>query len=227
MRHKGIKVVLVSSAVVLIVIVLIVLAERQFRGSETPVGTETVHSDAEVTRETKKELEPDPFLSSGAVTVNYLTVNEYSRPGTKLRNVNAIVIHYVGNPGTTAAQNRSYFEGLKDGHGTSASSHYIVGLDGEIIQCVPLDEISYASNERNGDTIAIECCHPDETGKFNPATYDSLIKLTAALCKTYGLSPDTDIIRHYDITGKRCPLYFVSNEDEWYGFKLAVQTQMQ
>lgn len=227
MRHKGIKVVLVSSAVVLIVIVLIVLAERQFRGSETSAGTETVHSDGEVTRETEKKLEPDPFLSSDAVTVNYLTVNDYSRPGAKLRNVNAIVIHYVGNPGTTADQNRSYFEGLKDGHGTSASSHYIVGLDGEIIQCVPLDEISYASNERNGDTIAIECCHPDETGKFNAATYDSLIKLTAALCKTYGLSPDTDIIRHYDITGKRCPRYFVDNEDEWYGFKLAVQTQMQ
>lgn len=227
MGYKGIKVILVSSAVVLIVIVLIVLAERQFKGGKIAAGSETTHSYAETTQESEKQLEPDPFLSSDAVKVDYLTVNGYSRPGDKLRNVNAIVIHYVGNPGTTAAQNRSYFEGLKDGHGTSASSHYIIGLEGEIIQCVPLDEISYASNNRNGDTIAIECCHPDDTGKFNAATYDSLVKLTAALCKTYGLSPDEDIIRHYDITGKRCPLYFVDNEDEWYGFKLAVQTQMQ
>ncbi len=227
MRYKGIKVILVSSVVVLIVIVLILLAEKQFGGRPISAGTETSQSEETVMKETKRELKPDPFLSSGEVTVDYLTVNEYSRPGDKLRNVNAIVIHYVGNPGTTAAQNRSYFEGLKDGHGTSASSHYIVGLEGEIIQCVPLDEISYASNERNGDTIAIECCHPDETGKFNAATYDSLVKLTAALCNTYGLSPDEDIIRHYDITGKRCPLYFVSNEEEWYGFKLSVQTAMQ
>lgn len=227
MRYKGIKVILVSSAVVLIVIVLILLAEKQFRGREITAGTETLASGDNVSQETQKKREPDAFLSSAAVTVNYLTVNEYSRPGNKLRNVNAIVIHYVGNPGTTAAQNRSYFEGLKDGHGTSASSHYIVGLEGEIIQCVPLDEISYASNERNGDTISIECCHPDETGQFNAATYDSLVKLTAALCNTYGLSPDKDIIRHYDITGKKCPLYFVDNEEEWYGFKLSVQAAMQ
>lgn len=225
MRYKGIKVILVSSTVVLIVIVLILLAERQFGGREISAGVETSRSEETVTSETKRG--PDPFLSSGRVTVNYLTVNEYSRPGDKLRNVNAIVIHYVGNPGTTADQNRSYFEGLKDGHGTSASSHYIVGLEGEIIQCVPLDEISYASNERNVDTIAIECCHPDETGQFNAATYDSLVKLTAALCNTYGLSPDKDIIRHYDITGKKCPLYFVDNEEEWYGFKLSVQAAMQ
>lgn len=225
MRYKGIKVILVSSVVVLIVIVLILLAEKQFGGREISAGVETSQSEETVVSETKRG--PDPFLSSGEVTVDYLTVNEYSRPGDRLRKVNAIVIHYVGNPGTTAAQNRSYFEGLKDGHGTSASSHYIVGLDGEIIQCVPLDEISYASNERNGDTVAIECCHPDETGKFNAATYDSLVKLTAALCNTYGLSPDKDIIRHYDITGKMCPLYFVINEEEWYGFKLSVQTAMQ
>lgn len=226
MRYKGFKVILVSSAVVLIIIVLIVLAERQFRGGNTNVGGEPTQTDISVTQETKPPMR-DPFLDGDGITVNYLTVNEYSRPGDRLGSVNAIVIHYVGNPGTTAAQNRSYFEGLKDGHGTSASSHYIVGLDGEIIQCVPLDEISYASNERNRDTIAIECCHPDATGKFNAATYASLVKLTAALCNTYGLSPDTDIIRHYDITGKKCPLYFVDNEDEWYGFKLSVRMAMQ
>ena len=30
-------------------------------------------------------------------------------------------------------------------------------------------------------TISIETCHPDETGKYTEATYDSLVKLTAAL----------------------------------------------
>lgn len=217
---------MVSSAVVLIVIVLIVLAEKQFRSAQISAGKEDVPSSGDsVTQESSRGA--DPFLSGDGITVDYLTVNDYSRPGDKLKKVNAIVIHYVGNPGTTAAQNRSYFEGLKDGHGASASSHYIVGLDGEIIQCVPLDEISYASNDRNRDTIAIECCHPDEEGRFNAATYDSLVRLTAALCNTYGLSPDTDIIRHYDVTGKKCPMYYVDHEDEWYGFKLSVETAMQ
>ena len=142
------------------------------------------------------------------------------------KEVNAIVVHYVGNPGTTAAQNRSYFENLKDTHATSASSHYIIGLEGEIIQCVPLNEISYASNNRNKDTIAIECCHPDETGQFTTATYKSLVKLVAALCRTYDLDPETGIIRHYDVTGKYCPLYYVNHEDEWYGFKLDVKAEL-
>ncbi len=225
MRYKGFKVVFVSSAVVLIVIVLIMLAQRQFGGK--PAGAEmTLTEDGEGSAATRENRKPDAFLTGDAITEDYLTPNEYSRPGDKLKKVNAIVIHYVGNPGTTAAQNRSYFEGLKDGHGTSASSHYIVGLDGEIIQCIPLDEISYASNNRNGDTIAIECCHPDATGEFTAATYEALVRLTAALCNTYGLSPDDGVIRHYDITGKKCPLYYVDNEDEWYGFKLSVKTAM-
>ena len=75
-----------------------------------------------------------------------------------------IVLHYTANPGATAKQNRDYFEGLKDTHLTKASSHFIVGLDGEIVQCIPTWEVAYASNNRNGDTVSIECCHPDESG---------------------------------------------------------------
>ena len=137
-----------------------------------------------------------------------------------------MVIHYVGNPGTTAAQNRSYFENIIETGEAYVSSHFIVGLDGEIIQCVPLDEISYASNERNDDTIAVESCHTDETGAYNKATYESLVKLTAYLCILYNLNPDKDIIRHYDVTGKECPKYFVDYENEWNLFKAQVKRQM-
>ena len=99
----------------------------------------------------------------------------------------------------------------------SVSSHFIIGLDGEIIQCIPLNEMAYASNNRNRDTISIECCHPDESGKFNKETYDSLVKLVRALMKTYHLQSQ-DVIRHYDVTGKICPKYFVEHEDQWKEF---------
>lgn len=65
------------------------------------------------------------------VKEDLLPVNEYSRCGDKLKRVNAVVIHYVGNPNTTARQNRSYFENLATSGETSASSNLIVGLDGE------------------------------------------------------------------------------------------------
>ena len=152
------------------------------------------------------------------VTEELLTVNEYSRPGLTLSKVNGVVVHYTANPGTSAENNRSYFEGLKDSGATYASSHYIIDLDGEIIQCIPLTEQAYASNDRNSDTIAIECCHPDETGQFTHATYDELVHLTAWLMGQYDLKID-DVIRHYDVSGKECPKYFVDNPDEWEKFK--------
>lgn len=151
------------------------------------------------------------------VTEMFLTKNPYSRPGTALKKVKGVVIHYTANPGTDAEANRSYFENLKDSGTASVSSHYIIGLDGKIIQCIPLDEVAYASNNRNEDTISIECCHNDKTGKFTKKTLDSLIKLTAWLCGEYNLKQD-DILRHYDVTGKDCPRYFVKHEDEWNKF---------
>lgn len=220
MRRK-LKVLFIGTIIIISIIGIIVAAEKILEKNNT--GIKEIIDNIAQKEETTTE---DPFLLSDEVIKNYLTPNEYSRPGKELKEVNAIVVHYVGNPGTTAAQNRSYFENLKDTHATSASSHYIIGMEGEIIQCVPLNEISYASNNRNKDTIAIECCHPDETGQFTTATYKSLVKLVAALCRTYDLDPETGIIRHYDVTGKYCPLYYVNHEDEWYGFKLDVKAEL-
>ena len=85
--------------------------------------------------------------------VELLTPNPYSRPETGTSRIRNIVIHYTANPGATAQQNRDYFEGLKDTHLTQASSHFIVGLEGEIVQCIPTWEVAYASNSRNGDIL--------------------------------------------------------------------------
>lgn len=143
-----------------------------------------------------------------------------------MEKVNGIVIHYTANPGTTAVQNNSYFESLKETHKTSASAHFVVGIEGEIIQCIPTSEISYASNERNGDTISIECCHKEKDGKFTQDTYDSLVHLTAFLMTKYDLK-SSQVIRHYDVTGKKCPLYFVEHEDKWVQFKKDLDTYIE
>lgn len=148
------------------------------------------------------------------IDVQILSEDSNSRTGAKLSGVRDIAIHYVGNPGTTAQQNRDYFAQPD----TTVNSHFVVGLDGEVIQCIPLDEKSSATNERNVDTISIEVCHPDETGEFTRESYDALVKLTAWLCDRFGIGRD-HVIRHYDVTGKLCPLYFVEHEDAWEQFK--------
>lgn len=143
----------------------------------------------------------------------FIRIGGPSRRGTSLKAFNDVVIHYVGNPATTAKQNRNYF----DNPNSNVSAHFVVGLNGEIIQCLPLNEISAASNHRNADTVSIEVCHPDDTGKFNEATYNSLVKLTAWLLDVGGLESNR-VIRHYDVTGKECPRYYVRNPEEWETF---------
>ena len=163
---------------------------------------------------------PSPAEAEAAlpdyITRDLLEINPWSRPGEALKKVRGIVLHYVGNPGSTAQANRNYFASLADGElETYASSHFIVGLEGEVIQCVPLTEIAYASNSRNGDTISIEVCHPDETGEYGPAARRRAVELTAWLCRAFRLDPEEDVIRHYDVTGKRCPLYYVDHPEAW------------
>ena len=157
------------------------------------------------------------------ITEMFLTPNKYSRPGIKLEKVTKIAVHYVGNPRSTAKNNRDYFENLKDTHERYVSAHFVIGLEGEIVQCIPLDEWSYCTNQVNGYSISIECCHPDSTGKFNKETEDSLVELCAFLCKKFGLSAD-DVIRHYDVTGKHCPLWYVSHPEDFKAFKERVRT---
>lgn len=166
-----------------------------------------------------RETPEDPGVSNLPewVTVDLLPENPYSRPGTLLERVNGVVIHYVGNSNTSAKANHGYFESLAETGETYASSHFLVGLEGEVLLNVPLDEIAYCSNRRNDDTISIECCHPDDTGKFTPETYQSLLELTRWLMETYRLDT-TQVIRHYDVTGKECPRYFVQHPDEWEKF---------
>lgn len=157
----------------------------------------------------------------------YLTVSNYNRPGARRDRTTAVACHYIGNPGTSAQANRNYFENLRITHTTKASCHYIIGLSGEIIQLIPEEEVSWCTNQANSYTISIEACHPDATGKFNQATYDSYVALCADICKRWGLDPQNGgLIRHYDVTGKICPKWFVDHLEAWEQFKADVTAAM-
>ena len=164
---------------------------------------------------------------------NYLTVNQYSRPKIAIKAVKGVVIHWVANPNSSAQANRNYFEGLKvgkknnNGGMTYASAHYIVGLDGEIIACIPENEMAYHASSANGTHLGIEVCHKDWEGQFTTPTYEALIELVADICKRYKLNPLTDIIRHYDVTGKNCPKYYVSHNEEWIRLKNDINKRLE
>lgn len=179
-----------------------------------------------------------------------LDPNPYSRPQRKIEKVKGIVIHWVANPNTSALANRNYFNNLpsineknkKEGNAeVYASAHYIIGLEGEIIQCIPDSEMAYhagsntytqnalnrLSSYPNNCTIAIECCHIDWDGRMTDKTYASLVRLAAHKLKQYNLTVE-DLWRHYDIVGwKDCHRWFVRNPSEWTKFKSDVAQMME
>jgi N-acetylmuramoyl-L-alanine amidase len=169
-----------------------------------------------------------------------LTKNIFSRPGKALTEVRGIVLHWVANPGTSALANRNYFENLsKQSTGDSAaryaSAHFIIGIDGEIIQCVPTSEMAYHVGAKiykpdaisalghypNNCTLGIELCHPDATGAFTKATLGAAVELCKTLAAQFNLY-QCNFWTHYEITGKLCPKWFVEHPDDFHFFKTQV-----
>lgn len=177
------------------------------RGGETAYAGSTIKQDLDLTE-------------------YFLTPNQFSRPQNELKEVKGIVIHYVSNAGATATEVRNYFEGLQNGtQKTAESSHFIIGLDGEIVQCIPLGEVACASGSRNSDTISIEFCHPRIDGEPGAQTYQAMVRLTAYLCKEYNLGTDA-VLRHFDINQESCPKYFAEQEGKWAAFLAEVKTML-
>ncbi|MCI7274803.1 MAG: peptidoglycan recognition family protein [Lachnospiraceae bacterium] len=247
-RQHTIAAVLFLLVVIALVVMVMVMKETPssaasdaLRGESRPpiIQNETENeseseseSETETEQETKSEFEIGNELLRSIqdklpdwITQDFIPVNEYSRPGLALGKINNIVVHYVGNPGTTAEANLGYFKTLANTSvntsGTKASSNFVVGLEGEVLQCMPIYEEAYCSNNRNSDTLSIEVCHPDAEGKFNSATYASVTRLCAYLCNELGLT-ENDLIRHYDVTGKQCPKYYVLHPEAWDQFKADV-----
>ncbi|MDD2970986.1 MAG: peptidoglycan recognition family protein [Lachnospiraceae bacterium] len=207
---------IIITSIVIMLILCVILVRKIWNLQRTQ---EAVTKVEDLFTPRKKVVRPD-------IVEDYLDINEYSRPGEALGRVNNIFVHYTANPGTTAKQNRNYFEGLAESGETSASAHFVIGYDGEIIQCIPLQEVGYAVVEHNYDSVSIECCYLDEDGHFTDATYQSLLHLTTWLMGQYHLTAD-DVLRHYDASGKLCPKYYVENENAWTAFKADLENYIE
>ena len=164
---------------------------------------------------------------------DFLTINEYSRPGRKLNEVLGVVLHWTANTYANAKETRDYFESKKAGMGGYASAHYIIDKNGLIVAAVPEYEVAYhagssqrdpasgefytdearrrfgkyasENNSPNNCTIGVELCPIDAAGNFSDATIGAAIELCADILKRYNL-PVTALTTHHDVVGwKDCP----------------------
>jgi len=168
----------------------------------------------------------DALLTMGA---------SHGRTGRAI-NPRGIVVHSVAIPGSSAIANRNYFENGSNGRGDS--SHYIVGLQGEVIRCIPEAEsaqhagavrsTAYLEQAKINNSVyfSIEACYPNVDGKFSDITNLRLIELCADICVRFGFDPHKCLFTHNQVTGKPCPLYFVNHPEDWTAFKLEVQNMI-
>ena len=111
-----------------------------------------------------------PTITDLLLTPNYVRPGG-NRPGTPLA-PQGVTVHRTGTPGATARNVRNYFDTIRPGNESSA--HYVVDPTGEIIRCIPEDEVAWhAGPAANGRDIGIETCEP-----LTGAAYDSTVWLT-------------------------------------------------
>lgn len=155
----------------------------------------------------------------------------------KLSDIKFIVVHYTGNDGDTDEANAKYFQE----HIVNASAHYFVD-DDSITQSVPDDYVAWSVGGKkypstkggtfhgkctNSNSISVELCDCKKNGKydFTEATVKNAVDIVKLLMKKYSV-PIDNVIRHYDVTGKRCPEPFIANKKEWLKFKESVADEM-
>lgn len=147
--------------------------------------------------------------------------SNYSATNRAVSAVRYLVIHYTGNNGDTAKNNAEYFSRESIG----ASAHYFVDPQ-SIWRSVPDKHTAWHCGAksykhaacRNANSIGIEICILDKQGKIRQESIDHAATLTRELMKKYGV-PVSNVLRHYDVTGKNCPAPMVSNPKLWESFR--------
>ena len=135
-----------------------------------------------------------------------------------------IVLHYTCSMGDTAVGNGKYFRD----NVTKTSAHYFVDSK-DIVVSVPDDVIAWHCGGKklsgnggslhgictNSNSIGVELCNDKKNPEYTPTeqTIENALELVLELMKKYSIPPE-NVVRHYDVTSKCCPAYWV-DDGKW------------
>ena len=157
--------------------------------------------------------------------MEFIACNTDNYRAGRTQPVQYIVMHYTANNGDTAQNNCDYYHRVG---GLQASAHYFVDEYG-VMQSVREGDTAWHCGARaywhpecrNGNSIGIEMCsrkRADGSYYILPETVANAAALAREIMQRYGI--DTDhVLRHYDVTGKRCPMPWVDDPAQWTAFK--------
>lgn len=159
--------------------------------------------------------------------MEFIACNPANYRAGRTQPVRYIVLHYTANNGDTAKNNCDYYQRVG---GLKASAHYFCDEHGAMQSVREGDTAWHCGAEagqrywhpecRNGNSIGIEMCsrkRADGSYYIKPETVANAAALAREIMQRYGI--DTDhVLRHYDVTGKRCPMPWVDDPAQWTAF---------
>jgi N-acetyl-anhydromuramyl-L-alanine amidase AmpD len=157
--------------------------------------------------------------------MEFIACNMANYRAGRTQPVRYIVMHYTANNGDTAKNNCDYYHRVG---GLQASAHYFVDEHGAMQSVRECDTAWHCGARaywhpecRNGNSIGIEMCsrkRADGSYYILPETVANAATLAKGIMQRYGI--DTEhVVRHYDVTGKRCPMPWVDDPAQWTAFK--------
>lgn len=165
----------------------------------------------------------------------------YTRSGQALPIITGIVWHWLGNAGTSTRANADWMDSIRDTGPRYASYHYIIDVDGSIMQLIPDDEVAWHAGPSdrtlpatrqllgglpNWRTLGVSFCHKTWTGELTDKQFASAVALGTELCERYRLDPMRRMLRHYDCTLKVCPRAWVDSPGDWDAFRRALNDEI-
>lgn len=160
--------------------------------------------------------------------MEFIACNKDNYSAGRTQPVRYIVMHYTANNGDTAQNNCDYYHRVG---GLQASAHYFCDEYG-VMQSVREDDTAWHCGARaywhpecrNANSIGIEMCsrkRADGSYYILPETVANAAALAKDIMQRYGI--DTDhVLRHYDVTGKHCPMPWVDDPAQWDAFKASL-----
>lgn len=160
--------------------------------------------------------------------MEFISCNTVNYCAGRTQPVRYIVMHYTANNGDTARNNCDYYHRVG---GLQASAHYFVDEHGVMQSVLESDTAWHCGARaywhpecRNSNSIGIEMCsrkRADGSYYIKPETVANAAALAKDIMQRYGI--DTDhVLRHYDVTGKRCPMPWVDDPAQWDAFKASL-----
>ena len=147
-----------------------------------------------------------------------------------------IVMHYSGGTIDTDENNGEYFGRER----VEVSANVFVDDDSATVS-VPLTATAYHCGKdysggkapywgkcTNYNSIGIEMCGiaNDKILDMRNPTIKNAVNITKKIMKEYHISY-SNVIRHYDVCGKKCPAPFVAKTLAWYCFKLNLRNKFK